>query len=98
MTQSIDINCDMGERRGEDGSEEELMRYIASANIACGGYAGDAFTMDRTVQLARKHRIAIGAHPGFPDRENFGRKVITLSTDELRGFVYDQVHALAEIV
>jgi 5-oxoprolinase (ATP-hydrolysing) subunit A len=67
---SIDLNCDMGEGIGND---EAIMPYISSANIACGYHAGDESTMRRTVELAIQYRVAIGAHPSYPDREHFGR-------------------------
>ena len=67
---SIDLNCDMGE--GYD-SDPLIMPYISSANIACGFHAGDAETMKRTVELCLEHNVAIGAHPSYPDVENFGR-------------------------
>ena len=94
---SIDLNSDMGERPAalEDGTEEELMRWITSANIACGGHAGNEETMELTVRLAVKHGVGVGAHPGFPDRPNFGRLEMNLSPDEIRSTVYEQVRALA---
>lgn len=94
---SIDLNSDMGERPAalEDGSEEELMRWITSANIACGGHAGNEETMEQTVRLALKYGVGVGAHPGFPDRTNFGRLEMRLSPDEIRSTVYEQVRALA---
>ena len=67
---SIDLNCDMGEGFAAD---EQLMPYISSANIACGYHAGDADTMRRTVDLCLEYNVAIGAHPSYPDRDNFGR-------------------------
>ena len=74
----IDLNCDMGEL--EDAAHEAaLMGYITSANIACGGHAGDARTMERTVRLALERGVRIGAHPGYPDRENFGRMEIAMA-------------------
>ncbi|MDX1358996.1 MAG: 5-oxoprolinase subunit PxpA [Clostridia bacterium] len=66
----IDINCDMGENRGDDAA---IIKYISSANIACGGHAGDVRTMIRTIRLAKANGVAIGAHPGYPDRGGFGR-------------------------
>lgn len=86
---SIDLNCDMGEAFGPwpMGSDSELMKYISSANIACGFHAGDASTMRRTVELAVEHGVAIGAHPGYPDLQGFGRRNMSLSPQE----VYDQV-------
>ena len=97
---TIDLNSDMGERPGalRDGSEELLMRHISSANIACGVHAGDAQTMRAVVRLAKKHGVGIGAHPSFPDRENFGRTEMNLTSDEIRRCVRDQVKALADIV
>ena len=71
---SIDLNCDLGE--GEPVSHTEaLMRLITSCNVACGGHAGDERSMRETVQLAGRYRVAVGAHPSFPDRANFGRLV-----------------------
>ncbi|HTB79529.1 MAG TPA: 5-oxoprolinase subunit PxpA [Opitutaceae bacterium] len=87
----IDLNCDLGEGAGHDA---ELMPFITSANIACGGHAGDAATMRATVALAQKHGVAIGAHPGFADRENFGRRELALSPAEIFALVKDQVIAL----
>jgi 5-oxoprolinase (ATP-hydrolysing) subunit A len=97
--QRIDLNCDMGElpEAIADGSQESLMEWITSANIACGGHAGDAQTMETTIQQALKHNIAVGAHPGYPDRENFGRFELKLSSSEVADFVFEQVSALATI-
>jgi UPF0271 protein len=68
----IDLNCDMGEL--EDAAHEAaLMEHVTSANIACGGHAGDDATMERTARLAMARHVRIGAHPGYPDRANFGR-------------------------
>lgn len=67
---TIDLNCDMGEGFAAD---EQLMPYISSANIACGYHAGDADTMRRTVDLCLEYNVSIGAHPSYPDRDNFGR-------------------------
>jgi UPF0271 protein len=73
------------------------MQYITSANVACGGHAGDAASMRRTVELARAHGVAVGAHPGYPDPANFGRLEMALSADQTSNTVYEQVRALAEI-
>lgn len=96
---SIDLNCDMGElpEAIADGTQEALMRSITSVNIACGGHAGDATTMRTTVEQALRHKLAIGAHPGYPDRENFGRLELNLPMEAVSNFVYEQVRALAEI-
>ena len=91
---SVDINCDMGEGFEND---EALMPYITSANIACGFHAGDADTMKRTITLAMKHEVAICAHPGFPDRENFGRKNMDMTPDEVYDIVLYQVDLLSKI-
>ncbi|MDI3319587.1 5-oxoprolinase subunit PxpA [Pinibacter soli] len=91
---SVDINCDMGEGFEND---EALMPYVTSANIACGFHAGDTDTMKRTIALALKHEVAIGAHPGFPDRENFGRKNMDMTPDEVYDMVLYQVDLLSKI-
>ncbi len=88
---SIDLNCDLGEGAGRDA---ELMPFITSANIACGGHAGDEATMRATIALARRHGVAIGAHPGFADRANFGRRELALPPGEIRALVTAQVMAL----
>ena len=92
---TIDLNCDMGEGYGSDA---ELMKYISSANIACGYHAGDADTMKRTVDLALENGVAIGAHPGYADRENFGRSNMNLPAREVYDLVTDQIVTLNEIV
>lgn len=91
---TIDINCDLGEGCANDA---ELMSYISSANIACGAHAGDAATMLRTAELALKHSVAIGAHPGYRDQENFGRTNLSLTLDEVQALVTEQIEAMAEI-
>ncbi|MBL7842799.1 MAG: LamB/YcsF family protein [Cyclobacteriaceae bacterium] len=85
---TIDINCDMGEGMPNDAA---IMPYISSANIACGYHAGNESIMRHTIDLCLKHTVAIGAHPGFDDKENFGRKPIQLSAEELYHLVYKQV-------
>jgi UPF0271 protein len=92
--QGIDLNCDMGEGMPDD---EALMPLISSANIACGGHAGDEATMRYTVGLAMRHGVAVGAHPGFEDRENFGRTEMPLSPDEVYTLVRTQVNALLAV-
>ncbi|MEQ1606880.1 MAG: 5-oxoprolinase subunit PxpA [Pyrinomonadaceae bacterium] len=91
----IDLNCDLGEDCANDA---DLMPLISSANIACGYHAGDIDTMKRTVDLALEHGVAIGAHPGYRDRENFGRMEMHLSAYEIRSILADQISTLAEIV
>ena len=92
----IDLNCDMGELP-DAALEEALMPHITSANVACGGHAGDAASMRRTVELARRHGIAVGAHPGYPDRVNFGRLEMALPAGQIAQTVYEQIAALAAI-
>ncbi|MBI4428921.1 MAG: LamB/YcsF family protein [Ignavibacteriales bacterium] len=96
---AVDINSDMGERPEaiRDGSEEELMTYISSANVACGGHAGTVASMEEVVRLAMKHHVCVGAHPSYPDRENFGRVERQLSPDELRAVVYGQVREFGSV-
>lgn len=94
MRHSIDINCDLGEGCPNDA---DLMRLISSANVACGAHAGDAGTMERTVALAIENNVAVGAHPGYPDLENFGRTDIDLAYDEIVDIVTGQINALSKI-
>jgi 5-oxoprolinase (ATP-hydrolysing) subunit A len=93
----IDLNCDMGEL--EDAAHEAaLMRYITSANIACGAHAGDDAIMERTARLALERGVRIGAHPGYPDRANFGRLEMPLSSAEIAETVYQQIVRLEAVV
>jgi len=94
----VDLNCDMGESFGlfRLGSDEEMMALISSANIACGFHAGDPTVMRRTVELAKKHGVSIGAHPGFPDLLGFGRRYMTCTPEEVRDYVIYQTGALRE--
>lgn len=94
MNTTVDLNCDLGEGAGRDAA---LLGLITSANIACGAHAGDADTMRETVRLARLQGVAIGAHPGFADRENFGRKELMLSAGEIVATVREQLLALAAV-
>jgi UPF0271 protein len=95
----IDLNCDMGEMPEAiaDGTQEALMRSITSANITCGAHAGDEETMRLTIEQALRFGVAVGAHPGYADRENFGRLELKMSAAEVANSVYEQVRALAEI-
>jgi 5-oxoprolinase (ATP-hydrolysing) subunit A len=95
----MDLNCDMGElpEAIADGTQEALMRSITSANVACGGHAGDEQTMRTTIEQALRWKVAIGAHPGYPDRENFGRLELKLPAQAIADSVFEQVRALAEI-
>lgn len=88
MTKEIDLNCDMGEGMDNDAL---LMPLISSANIACGYHAGDESIMRATVALAKQSGVSIGAHPGFADKENFGRTEMQLSSNELYQLIWDQL-------
>ena len=95
----IDLNCDMGELTEAiaDGTQEALLRSITSANVACGGHAGDESTMRTTIDQALKAGVAIGAHPGYPDRENFGRLELKMPLGAVANSIYEQVRVLAEV-
>lgn len=84
----IDINSDVGEGVG---NEAVLMPYLSSCNIACGGHAGDLETIDKVIALAMKHHVKIGAHPSYPDRANFGRKVLPMDASELKKSLKEQI-------
>ena len=90
----IDLNSDLGEGAGADA---EIMPLVTSANIACGAHAGDEPTMEATVALALRHRVAIGAHPGYRDRESFGRVPLDLPADALRADIRAQLEALRAV-
>ncbi len=92
---AIDINCDVGE--GLD-NEAQIFPFISSCSIACGGHAGDHKTMFEVVRLAIKNKVKIGAHPSYPDRENFGRKSIKLSEPKLIRSIAEQVENLTTIL
>src|SRR5271169_4052440 len=95
----IDINSDLGESEESlaNGTDFELMRYITSANVACGGHAGDERTMRETVRFAKQLHVAVGAHPGYPDRANFGRIESPMAAAEIEATVRDQIAALSGI-
>jgi len=95
----IDLNCDMGElpEAIANGTQEALMRSVTSANVACGGHAGDEETMRTTIQQAVRYGVAVGAHPGYADRENFGRLELKMSAAEVANSVCEQVRALGQV-
>ena len=95
-----DLNCDMGESFGaySIGNDEAIMPFISSVNIACGFHAGDPATMKRTVRAAIKHSLKIGAHPGLPDLQGFGRREMKISAEEAYDITLYQVGALAAFV
>jgi UPF0271 protein len=96
MADKIDLNCDMGESFGmyKMGLDEEVIKYISSANIACGFHAGDPMWMRHTVRLAEENGVAIGAHTSFPDLVGFGRRNMDASPDETKTDVIYQIGAL----
>jgi len=96
---SIDLNADMGEIPAllADGSEERLLAIVTSTNIACGGHAGTPESMRALVELALRHGVAVGAHPSFPDRANFGREPMAMDPADLARSVEAQVRALDAI-
>ena len=89
----VDLNADVGEGVGDDAA---LMPYLSSANIACGYHAGNAAVMRHAIAFARRHQVAVGAHPGFQDRKGFGRRELTMTAAEVEGLVSRQIHTLAE--
>jgi UPF0271 protein len=96
---SIDINCDMGELPSAiaDGSQEAIMPFLTAINVASGGHAGDEGTMSATIEQARRWKLAIGAHPSYPDRVNFGRHRMQMPVEGITRSVFEQVQWLAEI-
>jgi 5-oxoprolinase (ATP-hydrolysing) subunit A len=95
----MDLNCDLGEvpEAVFDGTQEALMASITSANIACGGHAGDPRMMETTIRQALQHGVCIGAHPGYPDRENFGRVELPMTSAQISETVCEQVETLFEV-
>jgi 5-oxoprolinase (ATP-hydrolysing) subunit A len=95
----MDLNCDMGELSEAiaNGTQEALMPSFTSVNIACGGHAGDERTMQTTIEQALRWKLAIGAHPGYPDKANFGRLELNLSPQAIADFVFEQVRTLVDV-
>ena len=96
----IDLNCDMGESWYEQkvGQDEAVLPVISSCNLACGFHGGDSLTMERTIAGALSQGVAIGAHPSYPDRENFGRRAMEIPIDRLRSLIQYQLAALQGMV
>lgn len=96
---SIDLNSDLGESFGpwSMGDDAAMLGVVTSANIACGGHASDPETMFETLTLAREHGVVVGAHPGYNDREGFGRRIIPMSNPEIGRLVAAQVGALMAV-
>ncbi|NPV88032.1 LamB/YcsF family protein [Coprothermobacteraceae bacterium] len=92
----VDLNADLGEGFGAYvvGTDEELMKHVTSVNVACGFHAGDFMVMARTVKLAKKWSVAVGAHPGLPDLQGFGRREMKVTPEEVKSMVMYQVGAL----
>ena len=90
----LKLNCDLGEGVGNDA---HIYPLIDQANIACGGHAGDKATMETNIRLAKEYGVEIGAHPGYPDRENFGRVSIPMDSDSLRAMLEEQIGTLDAI-
>ena len=97
MAVKIDLNCDMGESFGmyKMGLDEEVIKHISSANVACGFHAGDPMWMRHTVRLAEEHGDAVGAHPSFPDLNGFGRRNMSVEPEEVKNDVIYQIGALS---
>ena len=95
----ININCDLGESSKLHSTENDpiLLNIVNSANIACGYHAGDKATMEKTIEISKKNKVSVGAHPSFNDRENFGRKRLNLSTSEIIKLIIKQINILSEI-
>ncbi|MEI2455760.1 5-oxoprolinase subunit PxpA [Lysobacter firmicutimachus] len=94
MQYRIDFNCDLGEGCGDDAA---ILPYVSSANIACGGHAGDESTMRATLRLCREHGVAAGAHPGYDDPEHFGRRTLSLDRDEIGLLMLGQLARLGAV-
>jgi 5-oxoprolinase (ATP-hydrolysing) subunit A len=94
MSLSVDLNADLGEGAGHD---DELLGLVSSANIACGFHAGNAAMMRDSIVSAKARGVAVGVHPGFPDREHFGRRELPLSSDEIFTLVVYQVGAFGAL-
>lgn len=93
----IDLNCDLGEMPETQWRDIEILSLVSSCNIACGGHAGDSDSMTEMVRHAAINNVRIGAHPSYPDKENFGRKSMIIDHDILRQSLSDQIYALREI-
>ena len=96
MRGKIDLNADMGESYGASkvGSDEELVKMVSSASLACGFHGGDPVTLRKTVEMCKASGVGVGAHPSFPDREGFGRKEMEMPEEELSADVLYQISAV----
>jgi UPF0271 protein len=95
----IDLNADVGESREAlaDGREEGILRVVSSANVACGGHAGDQETMAGVIAIASRLGVSVGAHPGYPDRAGFGRDSMGMAADAIEAVVFEQLRALGAV-
>lgn len=93
---AIDLNCDLGESYGNHSVslDHEIMPYISSCNIACGFHSGDPHTIKKTIDLAKDHHVAIGAHPSYPDLQGFGRRNMEIEINELKSIIQYQISAI----
>ena len=92
----VDLNSDLGESFGNYtlGMDEEILKYVSSANVACGWHAGDPMVMEKTIALAKEYGTAVGAHPGFPDLMGFGRRNMAVTPEEAKAYIKYQLGAL----
>ena len=95
----ININCDLGESSKLHSIKNDplLLEIVNSANIACGYHAGDKPTMEKTIEISKKNKVSIGAHPSFNDPENFGRKRLNLPSSEITKLIIDQINILSNV-
>ncbi len=95
----INLNCDLGEKSEyyDGANDKSLIKIINTANIACGYHAGSQSVITETIKLAKKNNVSIGAHPGYADKKNFGRKIINLEKNELKKLIYDQLKIINDI-
>lgn len=100
MHYTIDLNCDLGEyeAKSDDANDAGIMPFISSCNIACGAHAGNQQVIERTIELAIKNQVSMGAHPSYPDKANFGRKKIDISAQDLRQSIRNQILAVKTAV
>lgn len=92
----VDLNSDLGEGFGnyKIGLDEEVIKHVTSVNVACGWHAGDPLVMEKTIKAAKKNKVAVGAHPGFPDLMGFGRRNLLVSPSEMKVYIKYQLGAL----
>lgn len=93
---SIDLNADLGEHP-ETNLDERIMPYLSSCNVACGGHIGDEASVRQTILLAKQHGVAVGAHPSYPDPENFGRKILSMQPADLAASIKEQIDLVKRI-